>query len=74
MLNIEDIFDSIVGAAKLFLDQNHDESGFHVLAKQWAIWAVSNITGRVGLSGNKEKATILSVWLVALTENDHFFH
>lgn len=67
------VFPTIVeGAKSATQPAASSDDDIYLLAKKWTIWAVSNITNLCETRGCKEKATVLSLWLIALTENDHF--
>ncbi|KAG7337862.1 peptidase C50 family protein [Nitzschia inconspicua] len=70
---MEDVFRASLESSKLLIDQpQHVQDKLFLLAKQWTTWVVSNVLVQCERNGNKDKATILSLWLVALTENDYF--
>jgi hypothetical protein len=72
--NLEDAFPVLVAGAKLIADSNQESrDDFDALGKQWAVWALSNAMGLYERTGLKENATALSLWLIALTENDYYF-
>jgi hypothetical protein len=70
--SVDQVLPTIVEGAKsaVVLCQTTDDATF-LVAKRWIIWAASNVKSICETAGCKEKATLLSLWLIALTENDY---
>jgi hypothetical protein len=70
--SFDEVFPLVVEGARGAVErsQSTDHDNF-LVAKRWVTWTVSNVMSLCDAAGYKEKATVLSSWLVALTENDY---
>ena len=70
----EDIIARSISTSKLLVNTGNDAADaddfLSMLAKKWSIWTISNLRNMLDARGMREQATILSLWCVALTEND----
>jgi separase len=73
--SIEEAFENSVEAIRSIIEAttNEEETDGPVLAKRWAMWCGSHVLDQIEHRGDKEKVAALSMWLIALPDDETKF-